>query len=69
MQLPFTKAQLSVAVVELGSLAVFINDFVKFDHLGGKTAITLNAIAGVLTAISHNNNKKLTSANEASPVA
>jgi hypothetical protein len=60
MQLPFTKAQLSVAVVELGSLAVYINDFVKFAHPGGNELIFLNAAATLCTVISHGKNKTTT---------
>jgi hypothetical protein len=53
-----TKAQVAVFVAEAGTVFVFVNDFVKADHITGWPLAAVNAAAVVVTAISHWNNKR-----------
>jgi hypothetical protein len=57
VKLPFTVAQLKVFVAEAGALFVYVNDFVKADHITGTPLIWLNAAAAIVTAVSHSVNK------------
>lgn len=57
VKLPFNAAQLKVFVAEAGALFVYVNDFVKADHITGAPLIWLNAAAAIVTAVSHTVNK------------